>query len=46
MGLLLWEEVPVYWNIDWSNPETLNIANNQISRLVERDWNRSSVGVW
>ena len=46
MGLLLWEEVPVYWNIDWSNPETLNIANNQISRLIERDWNRSSVGVW
>ncbi len=46
MGVLLWEEVPVYWNIDWTNPKTLEIALNQITRLVERDWNRSSVGVW
>lgn len=46
IGLMLWEEVPVYWNIDWTNPETLAIAKNQISRLVQRDWNRSSVVVW
>jgi beta-glucuronidase len=46
MGLMLWEEVPVYWNIDWDNPETLEIAKNQISRLVQRDQNRSSVVVW
>ena len=45
-GLMLWEEVPVYWNIDWSNPETLTIAKNQISRLVQRDQNRASVVVW
>ena len=46
IGLMLWEEVPVYWNIDWTNPETFTIAKNQISRLVQRDWNRSSVVVW
>ena len=46
MGLMLWEEVPVYWNIDWDNPKTLKIAKNQISRLVQRDQNRSSVVVW
>ncbi|MDB9737651.1 beta-glucuronidase [Gammaproteobacteria bacterium] len=46
IGLMLWEEVPVYWNIDWTNPETYTIAKNQISRLVQRDWNRSSVVVW
>ena len=46
MGIMLWEEVPVYWNIDWTNPETYTIAKNQISRLVQRDWNRSSVVVW
>ena len=45
-GLMLWEEVPVYWNIDWSNAETLTIAKNQISRLVQRDQNRASVVVW
>lgn len=46
MGLMLWEEVPVYWNIDWKNPETLQIAKNQITRLVQRDQNRASVVVW
>ena len=46
LGLMLWEEVPVYWNIDWNNSETLNIATNQIKRLVQRDQNRASVVVW
>jgi len=46
MGLLLWEEVPIYWNINWENPETLRIARDQIARLVQRDWNRASVVVW
>ena len=45
-GLMLWEEVPVYWNIDWDNSNTLNIAKNQITRLVQRDQNRASVVVW
>lgn len=46
MGLLLWEEVPIYWNINWQNPETLRIARDQVARLVQRDWNRASVVVW
>ena len=46
IGLMLWEEVPVYWNIDWDNSNTLNIAKNQITRLVQRDQNRASVVVW
>ena len=46
LGLMLWEEVPVYWNIDWDNSNTLNIAKNQIKRLVQRDQNRASVVVW
>jgi len=46
MGLMLWEEIPVYWNIDWDNSATLNIAKNQITRLVQRDHNRASVVVW
>ena len=46
MGLLLWEEVPIYWNINWENPETLRIARDQVARLVQRDWNRASVVVW
>lgn len=46
MGLLLWEEIPVYWNIQWANADTLAMAKNMIERLVQRDWNRASVIVW
>ena len=46
LGLMLWEEIPIYWNIDWNNPETLDIALDQIKRLIQRDWNRGSVVVW
>jgi beta-glucuronidase len=46
MGLLLWEEVPVYWTIQWQNPETLANATNQLTELIERDRNRASVIVW
>lgn len=46
MGLLLWEEIPVYWNIDWDNDATLTRARNLMDRLVRRDWNRASVIVW
>ena len=46
IGLMVWEEIPVYWNIDWENPVTLEIAKDQINRLVQRDQNRASVVVW
>ena len=46
MGLLLWAEIPVYWNINWDNPETLAIARDQMARLITRDWNRASVVIW
>jgi beta-glucuronidase len=46
MGIMLWEEVPVYWSIDWENPSTYSIAQHQLSELVARDKNRSSVIVW
>ncbi|MBF2756023.1 MAG: beta-glucuronidase [Gammaproteobacteria bacterium AqS3] len=46
MGLLLWEEIPVYWQIDWDNENTLAIARDQMARLVQRDWNRASVIIW
>jgi beta-glucuronidase len=46
LGLLLWEEIPIYWNIAFENPDTLGIARDQLSRLIQRDWNRASVIVW
>ncbi|MEO7120957.1 MAG: glycoside hydrolase family 2 TIM barrel-domain containing protein, partial [Ginsengibacter sp.] len=46
MGILLWEEVPVYWSIDWENAATYDIAQHQLSELVARDKNRASVIIW
>jgi beta-glucuronidase len=46
MGLMLWEEVPVYWTIQWENPETLANAKRQLQELILRDRNRASVIVW
>ena len=45
-GLLLWEEIPVYWAIRFSSPETYADAQNQLAELIERDYNRASVIIW
>lgn len=45
-GILLWEEIPVYWAINFSNPATLSDASNQLSELILRDINRASVIIW
>ncbi len=46
MGLLLWEEVPVYWTIHWEDPATYANAANQLTELIARDRNRASVIIW
>lgn len=46
LGLMLWEEVPVYWTIQWENPDTLRNAENQLTDLIVRDRSRASVIVW
>jgi beta-glucuronidase len=46
MGLLVWEEVPVYWTIQWENPATLSNAENQLSELIARDHNRASLIIY
>ncbi|GAK59864.1 beta-glucuronidase [Candidatus Vecturithrix granuli] len=46
LGLLLWEEIPVYWAIDFENPATYQDAENQLRELITRDINRASVIIW
>lgn len=46
MGLLVWSEVPVYWAIDWTNPETYQNAENQVADMIRRDVNRASIIIW
>ena len=46
MGLMVWSEIPVYWDIDWENPATLQNAENQLREMIARDHNRASVVLW
>jgi beta-glucuronidase len=46
MGILVWSEVPVYWTIQWKNPDTYANAHNQLTDMVTRDKNRASVIIW
>jgi beta-glucuronidase len=46
VGLLLWSEIPVYWDIDWDNPATLANAKGQLRDMIARDHNRASVIFW
>jgi beta-glucuronidase len=46
LGLMLWEEVPVYWAIAFADPGTYADAENQLTELILRDRNRASVILW
>ncbi len=46
LGLMVWAEIPVYWTIEWDNPETLENAKQQLVEMIERDKNRASVVIW
>ena len=46
MGLMVWEETPVYWTIEWTNAATLANAKKQLADEILRDQNRASVVVW
>ena len=46
MGLMVWSEIPVYWDIDWTNPATLANAQAQLRDMIARDRNRASVILW
>nr|WP_319273593.1 glycoside hydrolase family 2 TIM barrel-domain containing protein [uncultured Draconibacterium sp.] len=46
MGILLWEELPLYWGIDWEDQEVLRKAKQQYSEMINRDYNRASSIIW
>ncbi len=46
MGLLVWSEIPVYWDIDWTNMATLANAETQLRDMIARDHNRAAVILW
>lgn len=46
LGVLLWEEIPVYWAIHFENKETIDNGRQQLTELIKRDYNRPSVIIW
>jgi beta-glucuronidase len=46
MGMMVWAEVPVYWTIQWENPQTLRNAENQLKEMIARDHNRAALIIY
>jgi beta-glucuronidase len=46
MGMMVWAEVPVYWTIQWENPQTLHNAENQLKEMIARDHNRAALIIY
>jgi beta-glucuronidase len=46
MGLLVWSEIPVYWTVDWDNPDVLRKALTMQAETIYRDRNRAAVVLW
>jgi len=46
MGLLVWEEVPVYWEMQYQNPATLDNAKAQLRDVIARDQDRAAIILW
>lgn len=46
IGLLVWSEVPIYWDVAYESPETLDLARNMVGEMIIRDRNRAAVAFW
>ncbi|HOO55881.1 MAG TPA: glycoside hydrolase family 2 TIM barrel-domain containing protein [bacterium] len=46
IGLLILEEIPVYWDLDYGAPELFETASSMLTDLVRRDYNHPSVILW
>lgn len=46
MGFMLWEEIPVWQGIQFTNPQILSKANTMLSEMISRDKNRCGIIFW
>jgi len=46
MGMMIWDEVPVYWEMQFQNPAVLDNAKAQLRDVIARDQNRAAVVIW
>ena len=45
-GVLIWEEIPLWQGIDFSNDETYAKAQIYLEEMIARDRNRCAIGFW
>lgn len=46
LGIILWQEIPVWQGIDFENSATMDKALRMFSEMLYRDKNRCAVGFW
>jgi beta-glucuronidase len=46
MGILLWEEVPLWQGIQFDNPVIMNKATSMLHSMIARDKNRCGIILW
>ena len=46
MGIMLWEEIPLWQGIEFTNPVILEKAKNMLQDMICRDKNRSAIIIW
>ena len=46
LGMLVWSEIPVYWQIGFDDPGTLEAARTMLRENILRDRNRAAVAIW
>ena len=46
MGILVWSEIPVYWECHFEDPVVLGKAQSQLSEMIRRDRDKASVILW
>jgi len=46
MGLMMWEEIPVWQGIQFTNPEILKKAGTMLREMIARDKNRCGIIIW
>lgn len=46
MGIMLWEEIPLWQAIDFTNPVVLQKAQAMLREMIYRDKNRAGIIIW
>jgi beta-glucuronidase len=46
MGLMIWEEIPIWQGIDFTNEAVMKKAEIMFKDMIERDKNRAAIIIW